>query len=191
MSQQGHQALARTTHGFEKVPHFQPRDRIDRQRPLSAMTHYRLAILVTHPIQYQVPLFRRLAHEPGLDLKVLYCRIPDPTWQGQEFGIPFQWDVPLLEGYDFEVLEKRLAARLAGGIKGGEAKRIGKSIRDGGFDAVLVSGWNARSYLYALAACRRLRIPCLVRGDSNALRPRRGGRAGCSVISYAVFPDTW
>jgi glycosyltransferase involved in cell wall biosynthesis len=136
------------------------------------MIPYRLAILVTHPIQYQVPLFRRLADEPGLDLKLLYCRIPDPTCQGKEFGIPFQWDIPLLEGYDFEVLEKRHAARLASGIKGGEANRISKSIRDGGFDAVLVSGWNDRSYLYALATCQRLGIPCLVRGDSNALRAR-------------------
>ena len=33
----------------------------------------RLAYLVTHPIQYQAPLLRRIAAEPGIDLTVFFC----------------------------------------------------------------------------------------------------------------------
>src|SRR5947209_7021240 len=65
----------------------------------------RLAYLVTHPIQYQAPLLKRLAEEPGLVLKVFFCsdlstrRYLDPEFQRQ-----IEWDTPLLEGYEYEFL---------------------------------------------------------------------------------------
>jgi hypothetical protein len=34
---------------------------------------YKLAILNSHPIQYFVPLYRRLAAEPDLDVTVYFC----------------------------------------------------------------------------------------------------------------------
>jgi glycosyltransferase involved in cell wall biosynthesis len=45
-------------------------------------------------------------------------------------------------------------------------------LREGRFDAVVVNGWVVKSCLQTLRACRRLRIPCLVRGEANLLRPR-------------------
>lgn len=45
-------------------------------------------------------------------------------------------------------------------------------LRKGQFDAVIVNGWVAKTCLQALWACRRLGIPCLVRGESNSLRSR-------------------
>ena len=41
---------------------------------------------------------------PELDLTVFYCQIPDQKQQGAGFGVSFQWDLPLLEGYRYEVL---------------------------------------------------------------------------------------
>jgi len=67
----------------------------------------RLAIATTHPVQYQVPWFRALAQVPGLDLVVLYAMIPDAEQQGVGFEVPFQWDIPLLEGYRYRQLENR------------------------------------------------------------------------------------
>jgi glycosyltransferase involved in cell wall biosynthesis len=66
---------------------------------------YRLAIFETHPIQYKVPWFRALARHPDLDLTVFYCLIPDARQQGKGFGVDFQWDVPLLDGYRYVVLK--------------------------------------------------------------------------------------
>jgi glycosyltransferase involved in cell wall biosynthesis len=66
---------------------------------------YRLAIFETHPIQYKVPWFRALARHTEIDLTVFYCMIPDARQQGAGFGVDFQWDIPLLEGYRYVVLE--------------------------------------------------------------------------------------
>src|SRR5438045_1949675 len=63
----------------------------------------RLAIISTHPIQYNAPWFALLAKSPGITLKVFY------TWGQLEskdkfdpgFGKNISWDVPLLEEYDF------------------------------------------------------------------------------------------
>ena len=58
----------------------------------------RLAIVATHPVQYQVPWYRALAAEPDLDLTVYSALLPTPAQQGVGFGMEFAWDVPLLDG---------------------------------------------------------------------------------------------
>ena len=61
---------------------------------------YRLAVVVSHPIQYYAPWFAHLAAEPDLTLHVFHLwdfgthQRFDPG-----FGQTLQWDVPLLEGY--------------------------------------------------------------------------------------------
>jgi hypothetical protein len=65
---------------------------------------FRLAIIQSHPIQYFSPWFRALASRPELELKVFYCLQPTPKQQGDNFGVNFEWDVPLLEGYAHEFL---------------------------------------------------------------------------------------
>ena len=63
-------------------------------------TPYRLAIVSTHPIQYQSPWFRGLAAHPDVKLHVYYCHKATPEEQARAgFGVAFGWDVPLLEGY--------------------------------------------------------------------------------------------
>ena len=68
---------------------------------------YRLAILTSHPIQYQAPLFKKLAERPEIDLTVYFC------WDfgagkkslDAEFGKKIKWDIPLLEGYEYKFLK--------------------------------------------------------------------------------------
>ena len=63
----------------------------------------KLAIVTTHPIQYNAPWFRLLAKEPGVEIKVFY------TWEQSKnndkydpgFGRMVEWDIPLLEGYEY------------------------------------------------------------------------------------------
>lgn len=70
------------------------------------MTH-RLGILQTHPIQYLAPLFRRLADHPDVELRVFFCsRQGLESYQDEGFGgVEIQWDIPLLDGYDYQFLE--------------------------------------------------------------------------------------
>ena len=47
----------------------------------------RLLYIVSHPIQYQAPLLRRVATEPGIELRVLFERIhPDHRYFDTGFG---------------------------------------------------------------------------------------------------------
>src|SRR3984957_18655808 len=65
----------------------------------------RLAHLVSHPIQYQAPLLRRIAQEPDIDLTVFFgSDFSVRGYQDEGFGVDIKWDVPLLDGYRYEFL---------------------------------------------------------------------------------------
>lgn len=126
----------------------------------------RLAILTSHPIQYNAPLFRELADRDGLDVRVFYC------WEGtanafdHEFNRPVTLDIPLLEGYDWEMVPN--VARDPGTHHFGGLQNPGMNARIAAFapDALLVFGWAWRTNLAALRYFHG-RIPILFRGDST------------------------
>jgi glycosyltransferase involved in cell wall biosynthesis len=63
---------------------------------------YRVLFIGSHPVQYQAPLFRRMAKHPSLDLQVAYCTLRGAeAGYDPEFGANIQWDVPLLDGYSW------------------------------------------------------------------------------------------
>ena len=150
----------------------------------------RLGILTTHPIQYQVPWFRALSKEPGVELEVLYCMLPDASQQGSGFGVKFQWDIPLMDGYRYRVLENRAPEPAVTTFWGCDTPQIDAIVRDGQWDAFIVNGWVAKSCLQLLWACRRYGVPCIVRGESNAIRPRaawKGWIHRALLRQYAAF----
>jgi glycosyltransferase involved in cell wall biosynthesis len=132
----------------------------------ASSTKPRVALFTTHPIQYQVPWFRGLHAEDAIDLTVYYEHIPSAKEQGRGFGHPFRWDIPLLDGY---------AWRVATRDPRHEARRFRSLWRAAGpstCDAVIVVGWQ-HAYLRRAALCASLQgRPLIVRGDSNALKPR-------------------
>jgi glycosyltransferase involved in cell wall biosynthesis len=126
----------------------------------------RVGILATHPVQYYVPWYRRLAER--VDLHVFYAHGQTPDGQAAAgFGVPFDWDLPLLEGYRHEFLENRARQPNVSRFWGCHTPDIGRRIRAGGFDAFIVHGWGVRSYWQAMVACWRTGTPVLVRGDSQ------------------------
>lgn len=132
----------------------------------------RIAVVTSHPVQYQVPWLRMLAAEPGIDLTVFYAMVPDAVQQGAEFGVAFEWDVPLLGGYRHVVLHNRAVEPSVVRFDGCDTPEIHARLKEGRFDAVIVNGWVVKTCIQALLACQRLRIPCIVRGEVNGLRPR-------------------
>ena len=132
----------------------------------------KLVVVETHPIQYKAPLFRMLAERPEIDLTVLYAMLPDAAAQGAGFGVAFEWDVPLLEGYRYEVLENRALQPSVTTFGGCDTPGIYQWLRRERPDTVLVNGWVTKTCLQTLWACRRLGIPCMVRGEANLLRLR-------------------
>ncbi len=132
----------------------------------------KLGIFATHPVQYQAPWFRALAATHEVDVTVFYGLVPDAKQQGLGFGVDFRWDLPLLEGYRYEVLPNRARTPSLGRFGGCDTPEIQRILRERRFDAFLVTGWGSKASLQALLACRRSGTPCIVRGESNALKPR-------------------
>jgi glycosyltransferase involved in cell wall biosynthesis len=135
---------------------------------------------MTHPIQYYSPWFRFIEDRAKeIELRVLYATEPTPEQQGTGFDKGFEWDVPLREGYQNEILrESRPGDSFASdsfwslNVPGLEEKLARTRP-----EVVLVSGWHSVMQLRGIRACRRRGLPLLYRGDSN-LDGRNDGFAG-------------
>jgi glycosyltransferase involved in cell wall biosynthesis len=131
-----------------------------------------VAAFATHPIQYQVPWFQALAARPELALKVFFGQIPDARQQGVGFGVGFQWDIPMLEGYESEVLENVARPPSLGAFGGCDTPQVAQRLRDWKPDLAILTGWQSRMLVQAWWACVRLGVPRIVRGESNAMPDR-------------------
>ncbi|OIO35918.1 MAG: hypothetical protein AUJ72_06245 [Candidatus Omnitrophica bacterium CG1_02_46_14] len=127
----------------------------------------RLGILVTHPIQYYVPLFRYIVDNQVFDLIVYYCQKPSPKEQGAGFGVEFAWDIDLLSGYRHVWLENISEKSGLDHFFGLDTPEIKELIKTQKFDAFMIMGWNYKSMWQAMEACRQTSTPLLVRGDSH------------------------
>src|SRR5688572_21370570 len=126
----------------------------------------RLAIVATHPIQYQAPWFRQLA--ATMDIEVLYAHRQDSRGQAEAgFGVSFDWDVPLLDGYPFRWLTNVATRPGVDTFAGCDTPELYEVLRRDRFTACLVLGWNRKCFVQAAAACWRHNLPLLVRGDSQ------------------------
>lgn len=133
----------------------------------------KIAVFATHPIQYHIPWFKRLAAQPGVELKVYYAMIPDAQQQGVGFGVSFSWDIPMLEGYEWELLPNAKPAPGLRGFFASSTPAVYTILKKARPDVVILTGWQALPLLQALWAAIRLRLPRLIRGEANALRARR------------------
>ena len=65
----------------------------------------KLAILLTHPVQYFAPVFRELAQQPNLQLKVFFgCNHGVMPREDPNFGVVFQWDCQPTAGFEHKFL---------------------------------------------------------------------------------------
>lgn len=130
----------------------------------------RLAYLVSHPIQYQAPLLRRLAREPDIDLTVLFgSDLSVRSYRDEGFGVDIAWDTPLLEGYRSEflpVLRDRRTISATSPISRGLYRRLCKANGAPAFDALWVHGYDSLNALLGIAAANALGIPVLLRAES-------------------------
>lgn len=149
---------------------------------------YRVGILSTHPIQYYSPWYRGLAAHPELDLTVYYAHRSTAEDQASAgFGVKFEWDLPLLEGYPHEFLINRARRPSLSGFWGCHTPEILAILQRQRFDAFIVHGWYNRSYWQAIRGCWATRTPVMVRGDSTLNMARGGWRKLLKGITHRFF----
>jgi glycosyltransferase involved in cell wall biosynthesis len=136
----------------------------------------RIAIIVSHPIQYFAPLYQRLARRDDIAVKVFF------TWHtGQTavkdrgFGVPVAWDIPLVEGYEFELVPNRSSDPGTHHFLGLRNPSLVERVLAWTPDIVHITGWAWLSHLSALRAFAKSGIPTLFRGDSHLLDERARG----------------
>ena len=110
---------------------------------------------------------------------MLYVTEPSPEQQGVGFGEGFEWDVPLREGYENQLLRE---SRSADSFASDSFWSLNVADLEGKLertrpDVVLVSGWHSVVQLRGIWACRRRGLPLLYRGDTN-LDGRSAGSLG-------------
>ena len=129
----------------------------------------RLAYLVSHPIQYQAPLLRRVAQEPDIDLTVFFgSDFSVRDYKDAGFGVGVKWDVPLLDGYRHEflpVLRDNANPGPLSPLNYGIFSRLSGRKRAPAFDVLWVHGYSSLNTLQGMLAAKSLGIPVLVRAE--------------------------
>ena len=135
---------------------------------------YRVLFVASHPVQYQAPLFRRLAGRPELDMHVAYCSLRgaeeafDP-----EFGTTVKWDVPLLSGYPWSHVPNK--GSNAESFRGLYNPGLWKLIKAGNYDAVLSFVGYVRATFWITYLATKLSCAKFLFGtDATNLAPRDG-----------------
>ena len=114
----------------------------------------KIAVVTPIPTPYRDPFWNVVSRQPGVDLHVFYCarRKADRPWLG-DWGRQFAhtylpgWNLTRWRGADASCYWN---------------PGIGRRLRAGGYDAVLVGGYNHPTMLAAMRAARRMGTPYYV-----------------------------
>lgn len=146
----------------------------------------RIAVVASHPVQYQAPFFRRLARQA--DLTVFFCQRHDPSMErANGYSEAFSWDVPLTDGYRHEWLTNIAPHPAVDRFSGCDTPDVAERIAERAFDACIVQGWYLKSYAQAILACRRHGVPVLLRGDSQLATTRSLVKRGIKYWPYRML----
>lgn len=132
-----------------------------------------LGILTSHPIHYQLDLFRKLQKD-GLTVKIYFCSDfgiragLDPT-----FSKVVQWYSPdILRDLPHAFLKNYSWKKTVGGFLSLINPEIIRILREDRPDALLIHGYMYLTNWLALLAAKQYGIPVIFRGESNLSRKR-------------------
>src|SRR3989344_967375 len=135
---------------------------------------FRLAIITSHPIQYQTPLFKKISEHGEIQLTVYFREKKGALapYYDKEFGKNVKWEIPLLEGYFFKFLS---------GLK-----HLTQELQPTSYDALIVYGWNSWLNLFACLLCRMRKIKVFIYGE-NPLNQEKKKRGIAQAIKRKVL----
>lgn len=138
----------------------------------------RVLFIATHPVQYAAPLYRRMAADPRLDIKIAYLSLAGAATPSHDpgFSTTIKWDIPLLEGYPWVEVPHR-----AGPV-------LRQLLSDGHWEAlVLYTGYRSRVFWSAMLSAKRRGIPVLFGTDATSFDTQSGG-APKPLLKRLVLP---
>ncbi len=168
-------------------------DQLPKSRREDSRDKVRLAYLVSHPIQYQAPLLRRIAREPDIDLTVFFgSDFSVKGYKDQGFGgVGVKWDIPLIDGYRHEflpVLRDNATVSPTTPMNYGIASRLRGASGKPAFDALWVHGYASVNALHGMMAAKALGIPVLLRAESwLGDRERSGAKLAAKRLFFRLL----
>lgn len=129
----------------------------------------RLAIITTHPIQYNAPFFKQLAQSQKLQIKVFYT-LGDTTkgYFDQKFQKQIAWDIPLLEAYQYTFVGNIATKPSTQKFFGIKNPKLIREIKQWQPNAIVIYGWRHFSHFSAMLYFKG-KTPILFRGDSTLI----------------------
>jgi glycosyltransferase involved in cell wall biosynthesis len=134
----------------------------------------RIAYLVSHPIQYQAPLLRKIAKIPEIDLTVLFrTDISAKVFNDNSFGRKIEWDVDLLYGYKHDFLPS-LGSKDKFTYGRPFNYGIWRRMKKGKYHFLWVHGYSPILNVYAIIIAKILGMKVLIRDEATETSKKRG-----------------
>ena len=145
-----------------------------------------ISIIVAHPMQYYSMLYRELAKE--INLTVFYGVNLCSEQKGADgFGISLQWDIDLVQGYEFEVLDNISKWPINFYILGYDHLDVCETLERYNSTHVANFGWHLKSYPQVLKYYKKKSIPIDVRGVSKIDINESSVKEIIKSIYYSIF----
>jgi len=142
----------------------------------------RLAIFITHPVQYHVPIWRGLNDRLCGKIGVFY--FSDHSVRGavdKDFGVGVAWDSGLLNGYRHEFVRRDANVHRTWSIPLGRGREV---LATEDLEAVMIHGYTHLFELEILACAKRLGLRVIMRGEFYDKRP---GRRYITAVAREMF----
>lgn len=130
----------------------------------------RLAIVLSHPIQYYSPWFRWMRQNTDLNFKVWYLSdFGLRVATDEKFGTTFAWDIDLTSGYEWETVPNVAPKPDTLRFNGLDNPELLPRLARDKPDALLLFGYKYRTHSRLIPWARLHRLPLIFRGDSHLL----------------------
>jgi hypothetical protein len=128
----------------------------------------RFTILVSHPIQYLIPLFQALAEKDDLDTEIWFNNdFGEKPFFDPDFKTVIKWDIDLHDGYKSRLLKNispRPSTRLFGQINPGIVSLLFGRDRP---QVMMIWGWNSITHLVTILLAKMLGVRLYLRAETT------------------------
>ncbi len=139
------------------------------------MRKIKLAVVISHPVQYQAPVFRSLAKNPKIDLKVFFASSQGASSKlDPEFNIKFRWDCEVLKGYKSEIISIKSFKDLSNPwVASLVARRVSQKIKQFKPEFILIMGYSPLFYYLVAKRLKKNRARLLFRAETTDIAVTR------------------